>query len=178
MSYLEELQAQVKPLTLPEMTAVRARAEQDAADATKIFYERVFQQQILPRLTREIGEKGVLPAFGFYVGIWDAIDRTRVPNTKENPKHTKETYQGLTDYVRERLKTLIPDYTVAVELEIKACWSPFWPSSFIAIALGRKEPGYTLGALKAVEKTTFTVRNPEDAQKAREPFVLQHKAYM
>jgi hypothetical protein len=124
---LQELQSQVKPLTLPDMLMLKAKAEQDAVDKTKILYEQVFQQRIIPLLTHLIKRRGVDTVFGFDINCAYSFGKTQFLNS-ENPKYTKELFQGFTDYVGERVKTVFPDYNAKLELKIERvfnCWGVY-----------------------------------------------------
>ena len=135
---LQELQNTVKPLTLPDMVALRAKAEQDVVDKTKILYERTFQQRVLPRLTRSIELNGVMPTFGCNIDCIEAFGWTRVPNLSDIPKLTQELFQGFTEYVGGRLKTVFPDYNISSELKVEP--SLFWRKNTLQIVLTRKDP--------------------------------------
>ncbi len=173
---LVELQNLVKPLTLPDMLALEAKGHQDAVDKTKIFYERVFQQRIMTLLTRLIERRGSDTVFGCDINCAYAFHNTRVPDTKENPKYTKEICQGFVTYVGERLKTVFPDYDVKTELKVEP---GFFTSKYtLEAVLIRKEPHRPLPP-PVPERgiTRGPSRAPTPTKKAIEPFVLQHKAY-
>ena len=139
---LAELQNLVKPLTLPDMLALEVKGHQDMVDKTKIWYERVFQQRVMTLLTRLIERRGADTVFGCDINCAYAFDNTRVPNTKENPKYTKEICQGFVTYVGERLKTVFPDYNVKTDLRIE---TGFFTNKYtLEAVLTRKEPARSL----------------------------------
>ena len=140
---LQELQSQVKPLTLPDMLMLKAKAEQDAVDKTKIFFERVFQQRVLPVLIKYIGQTGSLDMDGHYFYCAGTFDNTRVPNIKENPKYSKELFQAWTEYIGDRMRVVFPDYNVLSELEVVP-WSSCWGLSAyrVGVVLTRKDTTY------------------------------------
>jgi hypothetical protein len=123
---LKELQDIVKPLTLPDILALEAKGVQERIDRIKILYERVFQQRVLPLLIRLISDIGPSSFFGCDINCAYSFDNTRVPNAKENPKYTRELFQDFVEYIRERLKTVFPDYDVTTNLtrEPSICWGP------------------------------------------------------
>lgn len=139
---LVELQSQVKPITLIDMPVLKAKAEQNDIDKTKIFFERAFQQKIIPVLIRYIEQDGSLDKVGHYFYCANAFDDTRVSNTKEIPKYTKELFQAWTEYSGERTRVVFPDYDVLSYLNVvprSSCWG--FPVYRLAIILTRKDPG-------------------------------------
>ncbi len=116
---LQELQKQVKPITLPDMTALQAKGQQDTADKEKIIFEIVFQQKVLPLLTSVIAKKGVMPVFGCDLECVYAFHTTRGINGFDFSYNRTELFQHWARYVGERLKAVFPDYDVCCELRVR-----------------------------------------------------------
>jgi hypothetical protein len=135
---LQELQDKVKPLTLPDMLALQAKAQQDVADKEKIVFEMAFQQRVLPLLTSVIAHKGVMPMFGCDLECLYAFDNTRGIKASDFSHNRRELFQNWARYVGERLMTIFPDYNVSSELRIRrACLMLI---SILEIVLTRKDP--------------------------------------
>jgi hypothetical protein len=135
---LQELQNQVKPITLPDMLALHAKGQQDAADKEKIVFEMVFQQRVLPLLTSVIAKKGVMPVFGCDLECVYAFDTTRGIKGSDFSYNRKELFLGWAWYVGERLKAVFPDYDVSSELRIRpGCLQNLY---MLEIVLTRKDP--------------------------------------
>ena len=135
---LQDLQNQVKPITLPDMLALQAKAQQDAADKEKIVFEMVFQQRVLPLLTSVIAKRGVIPMFGCELECLYSFYNTRGIKESDFSHNSRELFQNWARYVGERLKAVFPDYDVSSELRIRrACLMLI---SILEIVLTRKDP--------------------------------------
>jgi hypothetical protein len=146
---LQELQNQVKPITLPDMLALQAKGQQDAADKEKIVFEMVFQQRVIPLLTSVIAKKGVMPVFGCDLECVYSFDNTRGIKASDFSDNRKELFLGWARYVGERLMTIFPDYNVISELRVRpGCLQNLY---ILEIDLTHKDPPKPGVSLRAFE---------------------------
>jgi hypothetical protein len=139
---LSELQAQVKPLTLPDMLALQAKAEQDAADEEKIVHELVFQHQILPLLLRNIRKHGAEEKLGCAANCFDAFKITSKKDLIPRAGFNNRNYETFVKYVKERIPPLFPDYDCATELRVEK--DLLCTTNMLHVYLTRKEPARPL----------------------------------
>jgi hypothetical protein len=137
---LSELQAQVKPLTLHDILALKAKSEQDAADEEKIAHELVFQDQILPLLLRNIRTHGAKEKLGCFVNCFDAFNTASKKDLISRAAYENRNYEAFMKYVQERIPPLFPDYDCATELRVEKIPPLFIDSNTLHVYLTRKDP--------------------------------------
>ena len=135
---LLELQNLVKPLTLPDMLALQAKAEQDTADEEKIVHELVFQHQILPLLLRNIRTRGAEVKLGCAADCFDAFKTASKKGLIPRAAFKSRNYEAFVKYVRERVPPLFPDYDCVTELRVEK--DLFCNTNILRVYLTRKEP--------------------------------------
>lgn len=141
---LAELQNLVKPLTLPDMLALQAKAEQDAADEEKIAHELVFQHQILPLLLRNIRIHGAEEKLGCAANCFDAFKTASKKDLISHAAYKNRNYEAFVKYVQERIPPLFPDYDCATELRVEKILPLFIDCNTLRVYLTRKEPARPL----------------------------------
>lgn len=100
------------------MLMLKAKAEQDVLDKTRIFYELVFQQELMYVMRRLIEMKGSANKFNCEINCEHSFNITKRPNYERVPEYTKEIFQDFVNYCRDRMETIFPDYDVKTELYI------------------------------------------------------------
>ncbi len=139
---LAELQNLVKPLTLPDILALQAKAEQDAADEEKIAHELVFQHQILPLLLRNIQKHGAEEKLGCAANCFDAFKTALKKDLISRAAYHNRNYEAFVKYVQERIPPLFPDYDCATELMVEK--DLLFTTNMLHVYLTRKEPARPL----------------------------------